>query len=101
MRKSELFALILSIVSDVTEMPSESILSRSHREDVVEARMLLIYFCRKMGLLPSKIAELSGISTRNVNRLISKANVLIDSNSMRSSGQLEFYVSSVMTKLGQ
>ena len=47
MRKSELFALILSIVSDITEISKEDIMSKCHKEDVVEARLLVIYFCRK------------------------------------------------------
>lgn len=77
MRKSELFALILSIVSDITEISKEDIMSKSHKEDVVEARLLVIYFCRKEGLLPSRIAQLMGMSHRNVNRSLSAVNVLI------------------------
>ena len=77
MKKSELFALILSIVSEVTEIPECDILSKSIKEDIVEARMLLIYFCHKEGLLPARIAELSNLSHRCINKYISKANVLI------------------------
>lgn len=77
MKKSELFALILSIISDVTEISENDILSKSFKEDIVEARMLLIYFCHKEGLLPAKIAELSGLSHRCINKHISKANLLI------------------------
>ena len=77
MKKSELFALILSIVSDVTEITAQEILSKSIAEEIVEARMLLIHFCFREGLMPSKIASLSGFSHRCINKYISKANSLI------------------------
>lgn len=99
MRKSELFALILSIVSDITEISKEDIMSKCHKEDVVEARLLVIYFCRKEGLLPSRIAQLMGMSHRNVNRSLSAVNVLI-SNSGYLNNQLKFYCETIKLRLG-
>mgnify|MGYP003300987212 CR=1 FL=1 len=100
MKKSELFALVLSIVSDVTEIPVESILSKSHKEDVVEARMLTLHFCRKSGLTPSSISELSGINYRCVNKFISKSNMLISNASGYPNNQLRFYCQTIESKLG-
>lgn len=100
MKKSELFALILSIVSDVTEISENDILSKSFKEDIVEARMLLIHFCYKEGLLPAKIAELSGFSHRCINKYISKANMVIPNGDEYINNQLKFYCETVVSKLG-
>ncbi len=100
MKKSELFALVLSTVSNVTEVSEEDILSKSHKEDLVEARMLVLYFCRKNGLTPAVISNLSGINYRCVNKFISKANMLISNNSRYPNNQIRFYCQSIESKLG-
>lgn len=95
-----MFALILSIVSDITEISKEDIMSKSHKEDVVEARLLVIYFCRKEGLLPSRIAQLMGMSHRNVNRSLSAVNVLISNGGGYLNNQLKFYCETIKLRLG-
>lgn len=99
MKKSELFAHILSIVSDITEISSDVILSSSRSEEVVDARILVVYFCFRKGLYPTQIAALSGFSHKRVNRLITSANARF-SNKGYSKGQFSFYSEVVRSRLG-
>ena len=66
MCKKELFEKIISIVSELTEIPREDILSRSRRADVTDARYLEIYTLYMQGVKIYKIAELTGIPCRSV-----------------------------------
>lgn len=66
MCKKELFEKIISIVSELTEIPREDILSRSRRADVTDARYLVIYTLYMQGVKIYKIAELTGIPCRSV-----------------------------------
>lgn len=99
MKKSEVFARVLAAVSAITEIPSEDILSKSHREDVTDARMLLVYFCHEEGLYPIQIADLVGLSARQVNRLISAGNTNALSCN-RASSQRDVYAHELASKLG-
>lgn len=64
--QKELFEGIISIVSDLTDISREEILSRSRRSDVIEARCLLVYLLKSQGIKPYKIALLLGIPERCV-----------------------------------
>lgn len=66
MCKKELFEKILEIVSELTEIPKEEILSRSRRSDVTDARYLVIYTLYMQGVKIYKIAELTGIPDRSI-----------------------------------
>ena len=67
----ELFARILKIVSEVTEVPPETIVSRDKHEETVDARYLLVYLLYRHGLYPSAIARYTGLSVRTVNTITS------------------------------
>lgn len=67
----ELFARILKIVSEVTEVPPETIVSRDKHEETVDARCLLVYLLYRHGLYPSAIARYTGLSVRTVNTITS------------------------------
>lgn len=99
MKKSEIFARVLAAVSEITEILPEDILSKSHREDITDARMLLVYFCHAEGLYAIQIANFVGLSTRQVNRLISawNANAL---SCNRASTQRDIYAHALASKLG-
>lgn len=99
MKKSEIFALVLSSVSEVTELSSETILSKSHREDIAQARMLLVFFCYEKGLYPSQIAGFVGISRRQINRLICNASAVL-ATCTSSRAQICFFADAIGTKLG-
>lgn len=71
MNKKEIFADILSIVSDVTDVSPEEILSHSHREEIVDARHLLVHFLHSEGLYIAQIASLTCTSPRHVAFILS------------------------------
>lgn len=48
--KSELFAKILSVVADVTELSTEVILSKCKSDECVAARALFVHFCCTKGM---------------------------------------------------
>ena len=71
MKKSEIFAAILSDVASETEIDSDRILSNSRIEEVVDARYLVIFLLLGNGFYPAMIAERMQMSTRAVRSAIS------------------------------
>lgn len=55
--KSELFAKILAVVAQVTELEPQKILSKTKTEDLVAARSLFVHQCVRFGIPPISIAE--------------------------------------------
>lgn len=66
MCKKELFEKIIEIVSSITEISREEILSKSRRADVTDARYLVLYILHTHGVHIYRIAELSGIPWRSI-----------------------------------
>ena len=71
MYKSELFQRILSHVSEVTEIPSIMILSKSKSIAVVDARSILVNILAENGVYPVQIAELIDHTPASIRNLIS------------------------------
>lgn len=71
MRKSEIFAGILADVSSETEIDSDRILSSERKEEVVDARYLVIFLLLGNGFYPAMIAERMGMTQRAVRSAIS------------------------------
>lgn len=55
--KSELFAKILSVVAEATELPTEEILSQHKTEECVAPRALFVHFCCTKGVPTCAIRE--------------------------------------------
>jgi len=72
MENKDFFNAICRIVEDVTEVSTDELLSHSRREEVVDARYLLVTFLRVWGFYPSQIARLMGFSIRNINHTLSR-----------------------------
>lgn len=64
--QKELLNEIISIITELTEISQEELLSRSRRSDVIEARCLLIYMLRSRGIKTYRIAKLLSIPERSV-----------------------------------
>lgn len=62
----EIYKEVLHLVSEVTEISVERIVSHSRLAEVVEARQLVVWFCFKAGMYPRTIAEMLGISRQAV-----------------------------------
>lgn len=64
--KTKIFNEVLKIVSEVTEISEEVILSKAREAEVVDARAILAEVLRQKGFYPNTIAELMHTSSRNV-----------------------------------
>lgn len=73
MKKSEILFDILEKVSDATEIKSSAILSKSKKEEFVDARIIVIYCCIKKGLKPVQIAELVQQTPHNIYQSLLRA----------------------------
>ena len=70
MGKKEIFSRVLDLVEDETEVSKELILSGNKKEEVVDARALLIYTLHELGFYPSQIGVMSGICPRCIGPFI-------------------------------
>lgn len=70
MVKSEIFASVLRDVCEVTGIPERDIMSRSRREEIVDARHLLAEELRRLGYYPGMIAGRLGVSGRAVRNML-------------------------------
>lgn len=70
MCKSEIFAEILRIVSEETEISTNEILSSSKEADVVDARYLLVHLLYERGFYPSQIALQTRKTKRSINYIL-------------------------------
>lgn len=71
MCKSEIFARLLQLVEQETEISKEQILSASNEAEVVDARYILVGMLSAAGFYPSRIAVLIRQSKRSVNYILS------------------------------
>lgn len=62
----KIYKEVLRLVSEVTEISAERIVSHSRLAEVVEARQMVVWFCFKAGMYPRTIAEQLGISRQAV-----------------------------------
>ena len=69
MSRSTVFAEILSLVSEETEVPEAVIASPNRSAEAVDARYLLVYFLWKRGFYPSMIAPFINHQKRSVSRM--------------------------------
>ena len=72
MHKAKIFAHILGLVSQATDIHPDVILSCNKCEDAVDARYILVYLLSQQGLYSSHISTLMGCSHRNINKMLSR-----------------------------
>ena len=73
MSKSDIFQCTIRAVATVTCVAESTILSRSRREEVSDARHILIHLLRERGFNPREIAERLNISVKAVEKHIGVA----------------------------
>lgn len=71
-RKTEIFAKILDIVANETELTSEQILSCCRTAETVDARYMLVHLLRREGIYISEIARMMHFSRRGVEKMLSQ-----------------------------
>ena len=57
MKKSEIFQMVLSAVSEQTEIQPTDILSFARTEELIDARCMVVYFCKMLGLTTTYLQE--------------------------------------------
>jgi hypothetical protein len=55
--KSKIFETILTQVAETTELKKEEIVGKVRKAELIEARMLVIYFCKEYGISISYLQE--------------------------------------------
>ena len=71
---------VIDTVADELEIPREHILSKSRRAEVVDARHLAAKLLHLNHVYPSRIAEIFGVSARNVQYVITTFDARIQTN---------------------
>lgn len=72
MKKNELLQAVLASVEAETEISASVIISKSKKEEVVDARHIVVRMLSDFSLYPSQIAELMGISYRCVIKILNE-----------------------------
>lgn len=70
MYKAQIFQEAISAVVEETEIDREQILSGCKREEVVDARALLVKVMNEKGLYPIQICRLTGIGLRSITKFL-------------------------------
>lgn len=94
MGKQDTFNRVLALIEEETEIDRTLILSGNKREEVVDARALLLYVLYDIGFYPAQIAALSGICSRCIMPFIQSFNDRKDGRRM-----LGIYYEKVKRKL--
>lgn len=79
MYKMQIFQDTLSAVVEAMEVEQNQILSGCKREEVVDARSLLIKLMSDKGLYPVQISKITGLNSRSVNQFLLGFNERINS----------------------
>lgn len=63
---NKIYNEVLHLVEAEAEIPAQAIVSKCRHAEVVDARMLVVWFCFKAGMSPRNIADKLGISRQAV-----------------------------------
>jgi len=77
---AELTNRILGIVAEELDVPQDSILSKSRKAEIVDARHMVAKLLHIRNIYPSRIAEIFGVSPRTVQYVITSFDARIQTN---------------------
>lgn len=77
---AELTNHILGIVAEELDVPEDSILSKSRKAEIVDARHMVAKLLHIRNIYPSRIAEIFGVSPRTVQYVITSFDARIQTN---------------------
>lgn len=77
---AELTNHILGIVAEELDVPKDSILSKSRKAEIVDARHMAAKLLHIRNIYPSRIAEIFGVSPRSIHYVITSFDVRIQTN---------------------
>lgn len=83
---AELATVVLDLVAEELDVPKESILSKSRKAEIVDARHMTAKLLHIRNVYPSRIADIFGVSARTVQYVITSFDARIQTNrSLRNS----------------
>ena len=83
---AELANYILEIVAEELDVPKDSILSKSRKAEIVDARHTVAKLLHALNVYPSRIADIFGVSPRTVQYVTTSFDARIQTNrSLRNS----------------
>lgn len=83
---AELATVVLDLVAEELDVPKESIMSKSRKAEVVDARHMAAKLLHVCNVYPSRIAQVFGVSPRSIQYVITSFDARIQTNrSLRNS----------------
>ena len=80
---------VVNAVAEATDLKPCQILCRRRFQETIDAKWIAVYLLREMGYYPPRIAEWMGMTTRNVNLIISEMNLrMSEKKQLRSNLEL-------------
>ena len=79
---AELATVVLDLVAEELDVPKESIMSKSRKAEIVDARHMTAKLLHIRNVYPSRIAEIFGVSARTVQYVITSFDARIQTNRM-------------------
>jgi chromosomal replication initiation ATPase DnaA len=79
---AELASHIIDIVAEELDVPKESILSKSRKAEIVDARHMAAKLLHARNIYPSRIAEFFGVLPRSIHYVITSFDARIQTNRM-------------------
>lgn len=77
---AELAGHVLDLVAEELDVPKESILSKSRKAEIVDARHTAAKLLHALNVYPSRIAEIFGVSPRSIHYVITSFDARIQTN---------------------
>lgn len=83
---AELADHVLDLVAEELDVPKDSILSKSRKAEIVDARHMVAKLLHIRNIYPSRIVEFFGVSPRSIHYVITSFDARIQTNrSLRNS----------------
>lgn len=77
---AELADRVLDLVAEELDVPKESILSKSRKAEIVDARHMAAKLLHVCNIYPSRIAKIFGVSPRSIQYVITSFDARIQTN---------------------
>lgn len=77
---SEFADTVLELVAEELDVPKESIMSKSRKAEIVDARHMAAKLLHVCNVYPSRIADIFGVSPRSIHYVITSFDARIQTN---------------------
>lgn len=77
---AELADYVIELVAEELDVPKDSILSKSRKAEIVDARHMVAKLLHIRNVYPSRIADIFGVSPRSIHYVITSFDARIQTN---------------------